>query len=85
MSQVTWTRCDGCGIVIESEAPVGWIHIALTDDFPVEVYREDLGDGNYTAANIATQELHFCRIDCIGIWANRVIPAVLNPTPEEGS
>jgi hypothetical protein len=73
MSQVTWTRCDGCGIVIESEAPVGWIHIALSEDFPIEVYQEDLGDGNYTAANIAMGDLHLCGVDCLSRWASREI------------
>ena len=71
MSHETHTRCDGCGTVVGEGFPEGWIIFNLSEDYCVEIIDKDLGEGSYDAIPIATEDLHFCGVNCLAIWASR--------------
>lgn len=73
MSHETHTRCDGCGTVVGEELPEGWIHFTLSEDYCAEIIGKTLGEGSYDSTPIATEDLHFCGVDCLSVWASRTV------------
>jgi len=73
MSHETHTRCDGCGTVAVEEYPEKWLVFNLSEDHCVEIISKNLGGGSYDATPIATEDLHFCGVNCLAIWASRKV------------
>jgi hypothetical protein len=71
MSHETHTRCDGCGTVVGEEFPEWWIVFNLSEDYCAEIIGKNLGGGSYDSTPIATEDLHFCGVNCLSIWASR--------------
>jgi hypothetical protein len=80
MSSGEYTRCDGCRKSVLDETPEGWLHIVLTEDYPIEIIGKTTSKGSYDYTIIADEDLHFCSEDCFGLWMSREVNKALKET-----